>query len=73
MVTKYGPEVVIQEGNAPWHKVKTIRAFLERQKVKILSWPPQSPDLTPIENLWKQIKSRIGHKKQRARNVTEIE
>jgi len=40
MVSKYGPEVVMQEDNAPWHKAKTVRAFLERQRVKILSWPP---------------------------------
>ena len=40
MVCKYGPEVVMQEDNAPWHKAKTVRAFLEKQNVKLLSWPP---------------------------------
>jgi hypothetical protein len=40
IVCKYGLEVVIQEDNAPWHKVKTVRAFLEKQNVKLLSWPP---------------------------------
>jgi transposase len=73
MRAKYGPSVVIQEDNAPWHKAKTVRAFLTKQKVKILSWPPQSPDLTPIENLWKQIKGRIGHREHRAQNVAEME
>jgi len=46
---------------------------LEKQKVRILSWPPQSPDLTLIENLWKQIKGKIGYREHRARNVKEIE
>jgi hypothetical protein len=36
MVLKYSLGVVMQEGNAPWHKAKTVRAFLEKQKVKIL-------------------------------------
>ena len=27
---KHGSQVIIQEGNAPWHKAKTIRAFLEK-------------------------------------------
>jgi transposase len=36
MSCKYRPEVVMQEDNAPWHKAKTVRAFLEKQKVKIL-------------------------------------
>ena len=57
----------------PWHKAKTVRAFLTKQKVKILSWPLQSPDLTLIKNLWKQIKGRVGHREHRAKNVAKIE
>lgn len=63
----------MQEDNAPWHKAKLVRDFLKGQKVKLLSWPPQSPDLTPIENLWKQIKGRIGHQAVRPRNVGQME
>jgi hypothetical protein len=44
---------------------------LTKQKVKIL--PPQSLDLTPIENLWKQIKGRVGHREHRAKNTAEME
>jgi transposase len=73
MRQKYGTEVVMQEDNTPWHKAKTVRAYLEKQGVKLLSWPPQSPDLTPIENLWKQIKGRIGHREQRPRNIAQME
>jgi transposase len=57
----------------PWHKAKIIRVYLERQGVKLLSWPPQSLDLTPIENLWKQIKGRIGHREIRPRNIAQME
>jgi len=73
MRAKHGPLVIIQEDNAPWHKAKTVRAFLEKQKVKILLWPPQLLDLTPIENLWKQIKGRIGHRPERAKNTAQME
>jgi len=73
MVCKYGPEVVMQEDNASWHKAGAVRKFLAKQNVKYLSWPPQSPDLTPIENLWKQIKGRIGHREQRPKNIKEME
>ena len=59
MVRKYSPEVVMQEDNAPWHTAKLVRSFLDRQKVRRLRWPAQSPDLSPIENLWKQIKTII--------------
>jgi hypothetical protein len=40
IVYKYRPEVVMQEDNASWHKAGAVRKFLEKQKVKYISWPP---------------------------------
>jgi transposase len=51
MVRKYGPEVVMQEDNTPWHTAKILRRYLRLQGVSLLQWPPQSPDLSLIENL----------------------
>ena len=36
MVRKYGPDVVMQEDNAPWHTAKIVQAYLDQQKVKRL-------------------------------------
>lgn len=41
-------------------------AYLEREHVQLLrNWPPYSPDLSPIENLWHQLEQkrseRYGH------------
>jgi hypothetical protein len=41
--------------------------------VQRLVWPPQSPDLSPIENLWKRLKDRISARRHRIRNIKEIE
>jgi transposase len=73
MVQKYGPEVVIQEDNAPWYKAKLVRNYLLKQNVKVLCWPAQSPDLSPIENLWKQIKLAINKRKHKVKNIEMME
>lgn len=73
MVEKYGPGVVMQEDNAPWHTANIVRNYMEKQGIPQLQWPPQSPDLSPIENLWKQIKNMIGKQRHKIKNIGMME
>ena len=41
---------------------KTLE-FLKENKITFLDWPPQSPDLNPIENIWHYVKDRLRKKK----------
>ena len=55
-------EVIFQQDNAPVHKAKRTEAWIRQQPFKLLSWPPQSPDLNHIENMWGIVKRRIRQK-----------
>ena len=70
---KYGKEVVMQEDGAKHHFAPIPAAYKNSHKVQRLDWPPQSPDLSPIENLWKRLKDRISARRHRIRRIEEVE
>jgi len=58
-----GKHLILVLDNAPWHKSKKTTAFLEKLKgiVDVLWLPAYSPDMNPIEHLWRLMKSLLSN------------
>ena len=49
-----------QQDNAPAHSSRAARQALTNVVPQMLDWPPKSPDLSPIEQLWDYLKEKTA-------------
>lgn len=48
------PRIFMQD-NSPVHTSAEVMALFSRQRFTVMEWPPKSPDLNPIENVWSKM------------------
>ncbi len=51
---------IFQHDNDPKHTAKSVKEYLSDQEYRVMVWPPQSPDLNPIENCWSYLKQQLN-------------
>ncbi len=66
-----GRSCVFQQDNAKPHTAAITTAWLRSRRVRVLNWPACSPDLSPVENIWRIIKWKI--KQRWPRTLQQLE
>ena len=60
-----------QQDNDLKHMSKSVTVWLQENKITVQPWSSMSPNLNPIENLWKELKVWINC--QSPKNLQELE
>lgn len=59
-----------QQDGASCHTAKRNMSWLREHNIPVLSWPANSPDLSPIETLWGKMKKEL--RTNPAKNLREL-
>jgi transposase len=59
LLTVLDTDSIFMHDNACIHTAKLTKKLLEDNHVEVLKWPPYSPNLNPMENIWSLLKDAI--------------
>jgi hypothetical protein len=60
------------DDNAPIHRGSVVQQWKNDHGVQALDWPPYSPDLNPIENVWSYLKMQLRKLPNRPQNLIQL-
>jgi transposase len=58
-VKRDGRDLVVVWDGAPWHRAKVVQQSAEELGIELVALPGYSPDLNPIEGLWKWMREEV--------------
>ena len=63
---------IFQQDNASAHTCARAMQKLDELGIRTLDWPAHSPDLSPIENIWRALKYRLRNLQNRPKTVAQL-
>ena len=61
-----------QDDNAPGHRARVVRDFLEQEQAHTLYQPPLSPDCNPIEHFWDALQRAVDARHVNPQNPRKL-
>ncbi len=65
-------ELAFMQDNSGPHTLPEAQQEFGARGLMPMDWPPSSPDLNPIENIWHLMKQRIKNRRPCPRRTTEL-
>jgi transposase len=59
--------------NAGIHRARKVQEFIRRHRIRVINWPPYSPDLNPVEHMWWVLKKMMYKHYPQYNNLNQAE
>ena len=67
-----GKSVIFMQDGARYHWHKDVKEWFLNHDIETMIWPPQSPDLNPIEHIWGNMKKELSMKNPYVTSYVEM-
>lgn len=73
-IRKVKPNFIYMQDNASIQKAAIVTDYFKEQQLDVLNWPPRSPDLNLIENVWAEMQRLVNKRllKNRIRKSEQL-